>query len=400
MLVAINLQSEVGQSVASRFATIDSLVHRSTWRIDKSIFGDYSIDKVRINESFYSSKPPLLPALGALVYFSWHLVTGESFATQLSSAVVTLNVFFGLVPWIAILLVFDRLLALTRCPEDPHRLALICFAFGFLGLGYSTEFNNHIPGALSLLGSFYLLKFYELGQGGSVQVAVSGALAGISASLDPSCLPFAVALATYTFLALERRTWLLFILALSIPLLISLFLVYSSTGSPVPIYARRDAYLFPGSYWSAPLGKDALADPKLLFLFHSILGHHGYLSMTPILFLGLYQHLQEAWCRGARSLDAWLLIGFLTSFLFVSLFRTNYGGICVGLRYLLIAMPIHFYYVSRWMAERDLKSKSRLVILVLLLVVSVLNAGNALAYPSQQSAWFRILESIGLAPSV
>jgi hypothetical protein len=139
---------------------------------------------------------------------------------------------------------------------------------------------------------------------------------------------------------------------------------------------------------------------RQFFLFHSTLGHHGYLSMTPILFLGLYQHFQEALRCGARSLDAWLLIGFFASFLFISLARTNYGGNCVGFRFLLIAMPIHFYYASRWMAQRDLRIRGRRMILFILLVVSALNAGNALAYPGQQSEWFRILESIGLAPSV
>src|SRR4029079_3545931 len=63
---------------SSRWATVWSLAERGTYQIDEIIRrpGWDTIDKVRYQEHFYSSKPPLLSTIVAGLYWALNRATG------------------------------------------------------------------------------------------------------------------------------------------------------------------------------------------------------------------------------------------------------------------------------------------------------------------------------------
>jgi uncharacterized membrane protein YjdF len=87
---------------ASRLATMDALVHERAFEIDQSVFGD-TVDKVRIGDHFYSSKPPLLSVGGALIYKVLKHWTPISFRKDRTYAVQVMSVILAGIPHVLLL---------------------------------------------------------------------------------------------------------------------------------------------------------------------------------------------------------------------------------------------------------------------------------------------------------
>src|SRR5262245_60874541 len=73
----------------SRLATMDAIVHDRTLAIDKSVFT--TVDKVKLRGQYYSTKPPLLSAVGASLYWPLHHIVGLSFRDNLPVPVYILT---------------------------------------------------------------------------------------------------------------------------------------------------------------------------------------------------------------------------------------------------------------------------------------------------------------------
>ena len=112
-----------------------------------------------------------------------------------------------------------------------------------------------------------------------------------------------------------------------------LYTTYLSTGGLVPyyLYSNSDYYRYEGSYWLHPTGIDAANEPKWLYLFHLLLGHHGMLSLTPVFLIsltGMLHGWRRDWLQRMGLFLSLLMIGFYT------VWTSNYGGACQGPRWL------------------------------------------------------------------
>src|SRR5262249_19559443 len=149
------------------YMTIESLVERGSLAIESSPLraGSGSPDLARFGRHLYSDKPPVLSALGAVVYLPL-FEAGIRFSGSAGP--------FVLVNWILVASVVGVCSALTLVwlrqllqvvPVSPWAADLLTLAFGFgsLLLTYGVTFNNHSVAAAFLTGSLALVLLEEPG---------------------------------------------------------------------------------------------------------------------------------------------------------------------------------------------------------------------------------------------
>ena len=89
-------------NVGSRYATVQSLVDFGTYAIDDTQYVR-TIDKVKIGDQFYSSKPPLLPTMGAGLYAAYKKLTGRNIVKHEHDVVLLCNLVLVLLPHLLML---------------------------------------------------------------------------------------------------------------------------------------------------------------------------------------------------------------------------------------------------------------------------------------------------------
>jgi len=392
LLLTVMSQRSASCNPASRLANIESLAHRGTFRIDDSPFLELTVDKVMLEGSFYSSKPPILSVLATGPYIVFSRLTGVTFTTDLEGAVIFISLLTGAIPYLLLFLIFY--LFLRRWTESDRivSIGLLVFTLNFIGLGYSTGINNHVPAAAALLGSFYLaFQIRCEGEDRWSFWAGSGFLATLAATLELWAGFFCLAIFVYLATTRRRRAWTIFLPAAAPPLALHFFLTWLSTGSILPLYLRPELYLYHGSYWLEPAGIDALYQPKYTYFFHLLVGHHGLFSMTPVFVLGAWSLFSSFTRRSHRRPEA-LTVGLplLASLLFLGIRTRNYGGICAGLRWMIIVMPMLFLFATTWLDEhRSIWARVLFAVLVLVGLVVAADVPWADAGPWHNSAWHR-----------
>jgi hypothetical protein len=133
------------------------------------------------------------------------------------------------------------------------------------------------------------------------------------------------------------------------------------------------------SYWGSPAGLDKGEEQVADYVFHSMIGHHGVFSLTPVWvlsFIGLGLWLFD---RKYRSLSAMILLTSVVVFVFYMqqpLHERNYGGNTSALRWM-------FWFAPLWsvalVAAADWFSRNGFLraIALALLIMSAMSA----AYP-------------------
>lgn len=390
--VAVSLlQTRTHCNSASRMATVESLVHRGTFAIDGSPFRD-TADRVVIEGRTYSSKPPMLPLLAAGGYLAFSELTGITFHTDRQTAVGFVNILTGVLPYLLLLYFFYRFLLVWTDSRRTVILGLLVFTFNFLGLGYATDFNNHTPAAACLLISFYLaFLIVNRRKERPAYWLLSGLLAGVASTFEFWGGFFALGFAAYLFSVHRRRTIMLFLPAAALPVAAHFAVNLVATGSLLPVYLRPELYLFRGGYWSDPVGIDALREPRHIYFFHILLGHHGLFSMTPVFLLAVWSMLRAVRKKTGKRLEAMAVgIPVLAVMLFLGIRTRNYGGVCAGFRWMIHAMPLLFLFVAEWIDNH--RSVPAMVLLAILFAVGLAMLADvpwASAGPWHHSAWHR-----------
>jgi hypothetical protein len=184
----------------ARIATVESLAERGTMAIDHSKWGWHTGDKVLLREHWYSTKPPLLSAVGAVSYMVGRhlvkLVTGHELDYRhnedLIYPYVTLTT--SVLAFALLLVYFYRALHLVPLSRTARWWLFWALAIGSLYPSYSSVFNNHsVAGAGVFIGFYYVLKYRLGGRVGWWEALWAGIAVGFAGMNDiTGALPFVV----------------------------------------------------------------------------------------------------------------------------------------------------------------------------------------------------------------
>lgn len=430
----------------SRWATVWSIVERQTYAIDEidARSGWSTIDKVRFEDHYYSTKPPLLPRLAAEVTAGVEMATGLSLdqSPRAASRLVLLvvNVIPTVVSWCVLawmLPKFSR--SLWAC---LFALSVACFAT--LNSAFVVTFNNHSVAIWALTLTLGCMTWMTAA-GPKTRWVASG-LAGLFAAWtccnEMPAAPFGV----LTFLWAWRRDWRLawfaFVPMALIPLGGFFYTNWEVTGTwkPFQLTYGTETYrhIVDGipSYWMRPAGLDTNPDSTPTYLLHCTIGHHGMLSLTPVflwtvlVWLGFGKKLTDAkkstTTSGTRNqmltpdeaaskptevakrkadaspIDAFqfvrhaglLLTAITTAFYLSKTENYNYGGTSCALRWTLWLTPLWTVGMLPMLVS---VSKSRLgrVFACVLLAASVGSAWYPAANPWQHPWIYQTMREAG-----
>lgn len=393
----------------SRWCTVWSLVERGTFRIDeiRQRPGWDTIDLIRMDDHFYSTKPPLLTCVVAALTWCVQRVSGWSLTdqTQLVSFVVLLLI--NLVPFVISLMAWIAILDRVTAQPWTRLFALTVAAFGTLLTPFLVTLNNHTVAAASATLALYALVIIL--QTDTVKATrwpyvLCGFATAWTAANELPAASFGVFIFAMVYWCSPRKAFVYFLPAAMIPVLALTATNIIATGSWKPIYADygTDKYRFVvdgiPSYWMNPQGIDKNKDDPWTYLFHCIIGHHGLFSLTPIALCAVAGWLMSFRMRD-RILKPLLWLGAATSLIVIAFYMTrtsnyNYGGVSCGLRWALWLTPL---WLLAMIPLLDLGSQSRLlrIIAILLFMVSTYSAWEPIDNPWHQPWLFRWMEARG-----
>jgi hypothetical protein len=280
----------------SRWSTVWSLVERGTYQIDEidARNGWTTIDKVRHDDHFYSSKPPLLSTAVAGLYWCVRQTLGYDLLTQTQETARLLLLIVNWLPLTIAFVVLARAIAVSTHSVPARLIAVAAFCFGTLVTGYSVTLNNHSVAAVcaALVLPPLLRIVNSEGQRGA-DFALVGFFAALLACHElPSAL---LGVATFLLLCRKsiRQTAIWYVPAAVVPLAAFFVTNWIATGGWKPFYmyygTEKYLYVLDGipSYWHEPRGMDQNLDSPLAYFLHCTIGHHGIFSLSPVFLLAL-----------------------------------------------------------------------------------------------------------------
>ncbi|MCH8828257.1 MAG: hypothetical protein IID45_01635 [Planctomycetes bacterium] len=397
----------------SRWCTVRTLVDEGTFQIDAILFeeGWDTIDKVRHEGHFYSSKPALLPLLVAGVYWTVQRLTdafdgddsnGWTLKEKPAETTRFILLIVNLLPMLAALFVFALLVERYAVSDFTRIFAVAAASMGTLLTTFLVTLNNHTIAAVCCLFALYpTMRIVIDGERKPALFALAGFFAAFTCTNELPAALFGVASFGLCCWKSPRRTFAFFVPAALIPLGAYFFANYQATGGWKPFYAyygtEKYRYVFRGipSYWMNPGGLDANEESAPVYFLHCTFGHHGVFSLSPIFILSLI-----GWCgvRRWRSFPGktflWLGLGLSVAVLGFYLTRTanyNYGGNTSGLRWLFWLIPL---WLIAMIPVLDAGSERRWFrgVATLLLGVSVFSAMYSLNNPWKKPWLFALME--------
>lgn len=390
----------------SRWLTVRALVDNHTYAIglrekaggekgykDSGIMMEQNwgtIDKVLDPKTqvFYSSKPPLFPTIVAGEYWVLRKIFGLSFEENARSIVVLILFTTNIIPFLFYLLAVRSMTDRFAEFEWTKVFVLLTAGFGTFISPFLTTLNNHTMAAFALCGGLYFFfKIWIDKKETSIRYMSCGLFLGWMVCNE---LPSLIVLLT-VFLAIFLRSlrgnrWF-FALGAAIPITLLLVTNYLSVSMFMPVYEKfgSEWYNFPGSYWTHPVGIDALKSGLLSYTFHMLIGHHGFFSLSPVFLLVLWgmqrSYVKKNFIRGhLKELMMMTAIVSAAIFIFYVLRSNNFGGISIALRWTIWLIPLWLLCLipSVDTLTRHLRGK---VLSLSLLYVSIFSASSRFINP-------------------
>jgi len=239
-------------------------------------------------------------------------------------------------PYLLTLLLFTRILEMYDIDPLARLILLLALAFCTQLWGYSTNINNHVPGAFLAVAALY----FALGLADGLlapkpwRFFVFGLFAGLVPTVDTPASIFPFLAGLYLLFRQPRMTLTWALAGALIPLAVHAGIMMAVTGSPLPVQTRDDLYLYRGSYWRHPIEVDALNEPKGNYLFHMTFGRVGLFSLYPILMVGIAAAVRALFRKDMQYRRHILAgaFGFLVLTAYYLLKTNNYGGQAYGFR--------------------------------------------------------------------
>lgn len=419
----------------SRWLTVRSLVEHGTFEVNSILEYEPAWDSVDIvshmnakgEQKLYSSKPPLQATLIAIPYWVLHKATGWTLGDhpfeigRILLFIVNIGP-LGLGWWCCARLLDEW------CEEDLTfvvLLASICFAT--LLSTFNVAINNHTWGAISAAAaSWYASKCWRGSQAWS-----DFAWVGFWSAFTFTCeLPAASMVGMFGLLLLwraPRQTLLVGTPAVLLVLLAYFGTNYIAHGKWSPPYSfgagdvntadskkKENWYdydfirVFDGkkvdSYWRRPDNPLDLGEQNLAtYVFHATVGHHGILSLTPLLVLAVPGILATCFSsRRDQQLWGWSLLAVSVACVVFYLFlldtrQRNYGGTTSAFRQLLWLHPL-WLIASIPIANRMLQRTWGIVLIGVLGFMSAVAATYPHWNPWSQTWIWNWMQWNGLPP--
>ncbi|KAA0133678.1 hypothetical protein FYZ48_22950 [Gimesia chilikensis] len=388
----------------SRWCTVWSLVEEGTYQIDtiNDRSGWSSIDKVRHQDHFYSSKPPLFPTMVAGLYWLIKTVTGLNLNQNLYDVAHLILIIVNLIPMLIALALICRMVEKYAQTDFTRFFVVIASCFATLLTPFLLTLNNHSIAASCAVFTLYpLMRIILDGDQKKRYFALAGFFAMFTCCNELPAALFGLVTFGLLFKANPRLTLLVFSPAALIPLIGFFVTNFAATGGwkPFYMYYGTEKYLYEHkgipSYWNNPQGLDQNLDSPLVYFFHCTLGHHGIFSLSPIYLLTLFSwvRIRQAAQHSLRPL-LWISLGLTVIVFGFYMTRTgnyNYGGNSAALRWMLWLTP--FWLISMIPLLDQLANRRWLQCVgVLCLLLSVFSAHHPLHNPWRAPwifSWFK-----------
>ncbi len=415
-----------GGNDRSRWATVRALVDDGTYEIgrrdangiDSGIMTETKLgwntnDKVMNPETnrFYSSKPPLLTTLLAGEYWVIKQLSGWTITTHRNQVQHTILIATNCLS-LAIMLILIARMAERFGRTDWGRIYLVTTAgFATFLTTFAVVLNNHTVAAVAVTAAVAAALRARALSGASLQAgpwwwfALAGFFAGFAACMDLPATAFAVGLGGLLLLQAPRKTMTAFLPAAAVPVaglfvtnylaLGRLSLAYSEFGGPWYNYA--------GSVWLHPSGIDSAGDfeTKWDYALHTLVGHHGLFSLTPIFVLSLVgiviafmrfrariadepSPAPRTELRALAGLTALLLLVVTAFYIWKT---SNYGGRTGGPRWFFWLTPLLLICMMPTL-DRLAQSRTGRIVACILLAISAASAAYPAAKPWTTHPWF------------
>ncbi len=417
------MQAEPLQSAndRSRWCTIRALAEQGTYVIDdvRRQPGWDTIDLVRHEGHFYSTKPPLFPTLVAGLYWTLDKLTGWTFETHLAETTRLVLLLINILPTTAALIVLSNLTA-TLTESARTRIAVMAVAcFGTLLLPFLNSLNNHTPAAVCVVFALApAMRIVVLGRRDWWRFAAAGFFSAFAFTNELTAAAFVAALFVTLLWNAPRQTLSGFLPAALIPVIPFFALNLRVTDDWLPFYSaygtEKYEFVYEGvpSYWMDPRGIDKATDSFPVYLLHCTVGHHGLFSLSPIWLLtlaGWALALFSIFRTGSRaggnsggllaSQTLFHAMGAALTLIVFTFFMTrtenyNYGGVSVALRWLLWLVPFWLLGLipvfDRWGRRWWMMAAAAVA-----LAVSVFSAWYPLDGPWKQPWIYTLMENAG-----
>jgi hypothetical protein len=394
IMVVWNLQDSSldNANTGSRYATIESLADYGTFWIDQSRYV-HTIDKYQVDGHYISSKPPVLPTLAAGVYWVYERLTGHTIRRYEGEVVRLISLCTGGLCHLIFLIYFYRLCCLLLKRQQAIWITMAAASFAYLGVAYATAINNHsTAAALAICGLYYACALRH----GQLQKwwhwPITGFVLGLLPAVDLPGIAISGLIVLY-LLAHDWKKTLFWLVPAMLPWgLLHLWLTYKISGSLMPFYTNRELHRFAGFHFRNATDIDGLRESKDIYAFNVLLGHHGVFSMTPLYLFGLWELLRSLRYRRFLRESILCAIALAGFFGFYILRTRNYGGWCVGMRWLVPVMPLLLLYFGIWV-DRVKLTRLLWALVLSAFLVSCFNVQDGLTSPFQFSVWHNWLEN-------
>lgn len=390
----------------SRWMTIRSLVEHGTYEID-AIFGQPTWDSIDVVKHrgrdgelhFYSSKPPLLATILAGEYWVIHKLTGWTLGEEPYEVGRLMLITVNVLPLVLTYFLLARLVERFGTTDWGRVFVMAVATLGTFLTTFAVVLNNHIVAAVSATIALYAFaRIYCDGERRFSYFAISGLAAAFTAADELPALSLLAALGLLLLVRAPRETLLAFTPAVLVVVAAFFTTNYLAHDSLRPPYAHRSetdpednwyAYTYTvngkerNSYWLDRQGIDRGEPTKLMYAVHSLVGHHGIFSLTPVWLLSVWG--AWLWLRSGdhnrRDLSAMVAALTIVCLVFYIGLRPqedrNYGGMTSGFRWMFWFTPL-WLVVMLPAADRLARSMFGMVVASLLLTLSVLSV----SYPT------------------
>jgi len=379
---------DLGTNSLSRWNTVWTLVHSGSYVIDDFPMGE-TVDHVRREvdgaQHLYSSKPAIMATWVAGVYYPLFRLGMPLEKRTAGNVLLFVNLLpFGLYLWFYWIYLEQG--------DASNWSRACCFAVAALGTyvtGYTPVLNNHVFAAICIFfASFLYWRIAFRRDGGRSRFAWLGLAGGLAVAHEfPAALlvgPMLLAL----WLEHPRRAVAFALPAFALPVCALFAAEYAATRDLLPNYVHaligRSYTVYPGSYWSNPVGLDRYPEPVPVRVFQMSFGHHGIFSLTPVLLPCLVPAAQALrhWRRSREARAVAVLTAASAATFLLYLFATqNYGGLAQGFRWMIWLVPPWMMVLPRALDSPIFLRPALRLILVPLFAISLYSALTCLSGP-------------------